>query len=147
MLGSHWRQYIVDKNPDVNTYAFLHDRWPEARSYPVSLGWFYEIVNGTEGKQAPVNSVYFYDSLDTYKVGEERLACVAEWWKHAEFNATWRFIGPNGELFEFKNHKIPEDSNLSWEYLLPEQQTPGKWTCEVEAPTNPLLTVEFELVP
>lgn len=161
LLGSHWRQWLIDNNPEIKPYALLHHRWPEARSYPVSLGWFYEIVNGTEGKaekgqrmarhiylakEARPGQVYFHSSWDSYKAGEGKIACVVEWWKHSTFIAKWRFLGPNGELYEFNNHEIPKDSNLSWEYLLPDQQVPGKWTCEVEAPNNPLLTLDFEIV-
>ena len=161
MLGNKWRQWLLDHNRDINAYALLHNRWPASNSYPVSLGWFYELEYGTEGKkergqrmarhiymakQAPVDGVYFHTSRDQYEAGEERIACVVEWWSHATFVAKWRFIGPNGELHEFNHHEIPKDSNLSWEYLLPEQQTPGPWICEVEAPNNPLLTVEFEIV-
>ncbi len=160
-FGSHWRQWILDNNPDTNAYALLHNRWPETGSYPVNRGWFYEIVRGTEGKkergermarhiymaqQANVSGVYFHTSRRQYKAGEQRLACVTEWWDHATFIAKWRLIGPDGEIHEFNNHEIPKDSNLSWEYLLPHQQTPGIWACEVDAPANPTLRIEFELV-
>jgi len=127
----------------------------------VNRGWFYEIVNGTEGKaekgqrmarhiymakESRPGQVYFHSSWDRYKAGEGKIACVVEWWKHSTFVAKWRFLGPNGELHEFNNHEIPKDSNLSWEYLEPDQQVPGKWTCEVEAPNNPTLTLDFEVV-
>ena len=162
LLGRNWRQKILDRNPDINPYAFLHRRWPEHKSYAKNNGWFFEIVRGAKdkskyaekrarhiymAKQAPVSGVYFHSSWRTYKAGEERIACVVEWWKHAKFVAKWRLKGPNGELYEFNNHEIPADSNLSWEYLLPRQQTPGTWVCEVEAPNNPLLTVEFTIEP
>lgn len=157
---SGWRQWMVENNQHVNIYAFLQNPWPTSRSYPVNRGWFFEIVNGRDtekkrerkarhvyiARQAKVPGVYFHDSRTQYKVGEERVACVVEWWKHKGFVGKWRIIGPNGELFEWNNHEIPEASNLSWEYLLPEQQTVGKWRCEVDAPDNPTLVVDFEFV-
>lgn len=161
LLKSGWRQWIINNNSDLNFYALLQRQWPETRSYPVNRGWFFEIVNGRRGKaergerkarhiyiarQAPVKGNYFHDSRYTYKVGEERIACVVEWWKHKGFVGKWRITGPNGELHEWNNHDIPENSNLSWEYLRPEQQSVGKWKCEVDAPNNPTLVVEFEFV-
>jgi hypothetical protein len=159
-LGSRWRQWLIDNNPDINFYALLNRRWPHSTSYPVLRGWHHEIVDGREGKatmgstktrhiyiarQAPVSGNRFHTSRATYEGGVDRLACVVEWWKHDDFVAKWRFLGPNGEKYEFNNHKIPKGSNMSWEYLQPDQQTPGTWRCEVEAPGEPLMVREFTI--
>lgn len=158
-MGGRWRQWLIDHNPDVNFYGILQRKWPHSGSYAILRGWHHKIVDGREGiedasnrtrhfyvaRQAPVRGNYFHTSVDTYEGGTERIACVVEWWKHEDFVAKWRFIGPNGERHEFNNHKIPEGSNMSWEYLQPDQQTPGEWRCEVDAPDEPLMVRKFTI--
>jgi hypothetical protein len=159
-MGGRWRQWLLDHNPEINFYALLNRRWPHSGSYPVLRGWHHKLVNGREGKrerastktrhiyvgrQAPVSGNYFHSTGDTFEGGVDRLACVVEWWKHDDFVAKWRFVGPEGERHEYNNHKIPKGSNMSWEYLQPNQQTPGRWRCEVEAPGEPLMVREFTI--
>lgn len=161
-LGSRWRQWIVDHNPDVNIYAFLDRRWPERGSYPELLDWHHRIHDGRAdpsrastrtrhaylARAARVNGhTYFFDSGRRYEAGEERIACVAEWWKHNDdFAAAWRFFGPDGELISsFPRHDVPEGSTQSWEFLEIDQQRPGRYRCEIDAPGEPLIVREFVL--
>lgn len=158
--GGGWRQWIVDKNPQINHYALLHSPWPESRSYPVVRGWHHEIERGrpqANEKSKRFRHVYvslhetinghnyLYDSRRRYRVGEGRIACVGDWWDHGSFNASWVFEGPGGKRVEFSSHHVPKDSGNSWEFLEPADQVAGPWTCTITAPGEPPAVVEFEL--
>ena len=159
-LGRNWRQWMLDNNPDINFYAILHQKWPSSKSYGVLKGWHHELHNGRDeanvaskrvrhaylSRASQVNGItYFHTSQRKYVAGEERIACVIEWWDHKGFSASWTFYGPDGKKYDFPNHGIPENSNQSWEYLEPNQQKPGQWRCEVKAPNEPLIVMEFTL--
>lgn len=157
-----WEQWLIDHNPDVNFYAMLNSPWSGSNSHAVNRGWHFELMDGkwTDHRESASRMAkhiytstykrfqkrsYMLESLTSYKRGEERIACVAEWLDHPGIVADWKFFGPNGEVVKFKPHEIPKGSNMSWEFLEKKDQTPGKWRCEVKAPKEPLLTVEFTI--
>ncbi len=156
-----WKQWMIDNNPDVNFYALMDTPWKGKGSWAENRGWHVRLNRGKPVKSSDAtkyakhiyiarekvfgSSKYFYDTNRVYEKGEGKIACVAEWTKHPGISADWEIRGPNGEFFEFKNHKIPKGSNQSWEYLKPEQQTVGTWTCEVSSKGEKTIKTSFKI--
>ncbi len=148
-LGGSWEGWVIERNRErYPPFAMLAAPWTVPGTYAVNRGWHFELR--PNDARAPLERTrdamhiyfargevvgdytYFSESADRFVSGEGRVACVAEWWRHADMRATWRFVGPGGERIELPLHELPSTATVSWEYLEPEQQRPGVWTCEVE---------------
>ncbi len=160
--GNTWKKWLIDNNPDVNFYALMDRPWKTKGTWAENHGWHVRIHRGKPDKPSDAtkyakhiymarekkfgSSKYFYDTNRVYDRGDGPLACVAEWTKHPGVNADWRIIDPNGKIVvSVKHHKIPKNSNQSWEYLAPEKQTVGTWKCEVERKGEKMLVTTFEI--
>jgi hypothetical protein len=160
---SGWETWLIENNADLNLYGLLQNPWRHSGSHTVLRGWHHRIVPGprpSANRDAGVRHVYtsrlkrfrrkpyFLQAGATYAYADdpgEAVACVVDWWPHSDLDATWTFRGPGGRKVVFENHRVPKNSNLSWEVLKASEQVPGHWTCEVTAPGKPSIVTRFEL--
>ena len=157
-VGGGWQKYLLDNNPDINFYALLNWPWRVPGYSAVGRGWHFKLERG----QSPLSqrnnvhiysaigeiargTTYFLESLHEYKSGQERIACVAEWRQNQAMVGDWTFYGPNNKKVTFKPHPLPAKTDMSWEWLEIEDQTPGEWRCEVKVDGQPDQETRFVL--
>lgn len=154
-----WRQWLIDNNPNINFYVMLNGRYNVPGSFAVNRGWHFEVVRGRADERAQKHAAhiytarlkrfrratYFHDSELKYEGGIAPISCVAEWRNNPQMVGTWTFYGPNGEEVVIPNHDLPPKTDMSWEFLEVDQQTPGAWRCEVTVPGQPMMVTHFEI--
>lgn len=157
VASRRWQQWLIENNPDINFYVMLNGSYNVGGSFAVNRGWHFEVVRGRPDARAQRHGVhiysarfkrfrsgtYFYDSSYEYEGGKDKIACVAEWRNNPQMNGTWKFFGPNNEEVVIPNHALPPKTDMSWEFLEIDQQTPGNWRCEVIVPGQPTMVTHF----
>jgi hypothetical protein len=161
-LTGRWDKFLIDNNRDrYPPFAMAASQWTVQGTYLVNDGWHHRIVvpePGVPPTPATEHGMhiymaewakrghYFRNSRRRYAIPTENLACIAEWWRHNDLTTRWIFRGPGGAEHVVKEHPVPSGTTLSWDFIKPEWQTPGMWTCDVEVNGRVDLSLPFELV-